>query len=836
MMHQFNSGYYLLFTMFEKEINLISKMKKHILYVLSLTIIISACSQNKSMVQFQTEFARIGIDSRGYVTEIQDLKNHKNYVATDTIAPLLSCRINGEMIYPVSALFENGILTIHFDGELEAKIKMEENPSHINLELKEFSHSENVELIAWGPFPTTIRKIIGETVGVVRDDDFAIGIQALNPKTLGGFPWTDNDCMPQFDIFEQEDYSDLSEENKRETLYRVEAAKPEKFGSTLQAYCRNRFQERIISNLSHEKYISPAFDDGGIIGSKIALFGCPVEQALETLGKIEIEEGLPHPTIDGVWLKEAKSASAAYLIYDFGEATIDQAIEYTKKAGLRYLYHSGPFKNWGHFELNENAFPHGWDGLKICVEKAKKEGIFIGVHTLSNFITTNDPYATPVPDPRLGKIGSSVLSNNINSTQTEIPVESPDFFNQYENNNLHTVMIGEELIRYDKVSETAPWRLLNCLRGAWETKANSHNKGKTVSMLADHGYKTFLTNPELSIEMSKRIAELYNYCGLRQISFDGLEGNRSTGMGNYGEILFTKTWWDNLIDDEKSHMITDASRTTHYFWHIYTRMNWGEPWYAGFRESQTEYRLKNQQYFLRNLMPGMLGWFSMRNNTPVEDIEWMLARSAAFNAGYAFVSGDRPFQTNGQTNEILKLIGEWEKARMANAFTEQQKELMKDIKNEFHLETIGKNNWNLYPVYSFKFKHEDREKQPGEPLFSTFKFENPEDNNVVSFILTAQDATISNIKLEIDNCCEVNLPIKLNAGESVRYTGGKNAFILDENLQKKGEFPVNASSLQIRKGNHSFTFDCSFSEKGKEPAAKFEVRMFGKAEEIKANE
>ena len=106
-------------------------------------------------------------------------------------------------------------------------------------------------------------------------------------------------------------------------------------------------------------------------------------------------------------------------------------------------------------------------------------------------------------------------------------------------------------------------------------------------------------------------------------------------MGNYGEILFTKTWWDNLNEDEKSQMIIDASRTSHFFWHIYSRMNWGEPWYAGFRESQTEYRIKNQKYFQRNLMPGMLGWFSMRNNTPVEDIEWMLARSAGYNAGYA---------------------------------------------------------------------------------------------------------------------------------------------------------------------------------------------------------
>ena len=195
----------------------------------------------------------------------------------------------------------------------------------------ECNDPEKVDLVVWGPFPTTINKSIGETVGVVRGEQFALGIQALNPKTLGGYPWTDNDCMPQFDIFEQEDYSDLSEENKRETLYRVEAAKPENFGSTLQAYCRNRFEERIITNLNHEKYVSPVFDDGGIVGSKIALFGCPVEKTLETLGEIEIAEGLPHPTIDGEWGKQLNPHRRHILFTDSTKKILMKPLHTLKK-------------------------------------------------------------------------------------------------------------------------------------------------------------------------------------------------------------------------------------------------------------------------------------------------------------------------------------------------------------------------------------------------------------------------------------------------------------------------------------------------------------------------
>ena len=62
-----------------------------------------------------------------------------------------------------------------------------------------------------------------------------------------------------------------------------------------------------------------------------------------------------------------------------------------------------------HFDLNDR-FPSGREGLRDVVERAEARGIHVGVHTLSNFITTNDPYVTPVPDPRLARVGSSRLA------------------------------------------------------------------------------------------------------------------------------------------------------------------------------------------------------------------------------------------------------------------------------------------------------------------------------------------------------------------------------------------------------------------------------------------
>ena len=83
--------------------------------------------------------------------------------------------------------------------------------------------------------------------------------------------------------------------------------------------------------------------------------------------------------------------------------------------------------------------------------------------------------------------------------------------------------------------------------------------------------------------------------------------------------------------------------------------DWGEPWYGGFRESQTEYRFKNQAYFKRNYMPGMLGWFKMTPETSIEDIEWLLARASGYDAGYAFVASLESIEKRTQRNPGIEV-------------------------------------------------------------------------------------------------------------------------------------------------------------------------------------
>lgn len=792
---------------------------------------------SQAQVSFETTTMSIKINAEGHLESLQDKKG-REYVATDELSPLLAVMANGKLLLPDRMEWRKSSSTIllHYpEWKGKASIRVTNKKDYIIFELTRMDDNASVEYVVWGPYPTVIRKRIGETVGTVWNDSFGIGLQALNIKTLGGYPTNDNDVEPSFDIFsESSGLKDISPDKK--VLYRGQTAKLTAFGSVIQAYCRNRNKTKIISNWGHDKYVVPAYpEDGGVVGTKIALWGAPQDQLLSVIEKIELGEHLPHPVIDGVWAKRSPAATSSYLIMGFGEQTLDEALDLTKKAGLKYLYHPGPFETWGHFKLNTKEFPDNWQSMKRCVDIAARQGVDLGVHTLSSFITTNDPFVTPVPDKRLAKVGSSTIVSPVDEKATVITIQSPEFFNQMKNNNLKTVMLGSELIRYRDVSATEPWQLLDCVRGAFGTKMQSHQAGDTISKLMDHGYKVFLPDMALQNEIASNIAALFNATGLKQISFDGLEGSWSTGMGQYARQLFVKKWYDLLKPELKGHVINDASGPGHYFWHIFTRMNWGEPWYAGFRESQTRYRLKNQEYYYRNLIPRMLGWFKLGSVTSMEDLEWLLARAAGFDAGFGLSASLDDLKKNGRLNELLNTISEWEKARLSGAFNAVQKEALQDINKEFHLAKADGNAWQLYPVHTATIQHLQKIRQPGEPIYSENNFNNPFEEQPLRFIahITGEPSSAAwdEPSIEVNNYAKLELPFSVSKGQWL-VCDGKAIRLFDEHWKMVSE----TTSLKIPviiKGDNKILTDGAVTGE-QSPVVKIEFRTMGKGERITA--
>jgi hypothetical protein len=177
--------------------------------------------------------------------------------------------------------------------------------------------------------------------------------------------------------------------------------------------------------------------------------------------------------------------------------------------------------------------------------------------------------------------------------------------------------------------------------------------------------------------------------------------------------------------------------------------------------------------------------------------------------------------------QLLDAIREWELARNSNAFTKEQQEKLKNPKNEFHLEKLQEGKWSLY-TYSNSpvFVRQQFERQPGEPTHTTWNFEQPWKEQPLQFQLnvTGTAGKVSNIKIQVDNYKEINLPVELSAGESLVCDGTKEIRIYNKNGRPKAKHTLTDSPPLMSKGSHTIIADCDFT--GDEPP-KIEVRFKG---------
>jgi hypothetical protein len=761
-------------------------------------------------VLWESDALVVMIDDAGQVASLMDQDNQVEYAAPGQKSPLLQVYRDGAFHSPQSASWneQSELLTLRY-ADAQVVLATAFKGTHITLEIIMATPLDRIERVQWGPIATSIKKNVGEVIGVVRGDQFAVGLQGLNVKTLGG----------PADSKEGRDVS------------RGRAAMPTSWGSSLQAYSFDRSRPRHVDVWGGQfpNMPVPPIPGETVVGSKVALFGVSANAALDRIGQIELAEGLPHPEYQGTWSRKNEELGRSYLIASFNEDTIDEMIAYAKRGNFLSLYHPGPFKSWGHYELSPRYFPNGEAGMTMCADKAKAAGLLIGVHTLTNFINTNDPFVTPLPDKRLAKTGSSVLVGAIGPSDTTIEVASPEYFNNTKSNWLKTVMISGELIRYGKVSDSAPWKLLDCRRGAFRTKASAHKQDAEVAKLMDHAYKVFLTNYEMQHEVAERLARLFNRTGITHFDFDGHEGCHSSGQGDFGLEMFSKVFYDTV--DHFVHNGTSNSQP--FYWHINTCCNWGEPWYGGFRSSMAQYRINNQAMLQRNFMPKMLGWFQLTPNTTLADIEWLMARSAGYNSGFAMSTSRRSLKGNPLTDMLLETIRDWEALRMQNAFTVAQRGAMRDTDREFHLAKID-GQFMLYPYIASKvYEYKHYERQPGEPTYAEWEYTQRGVKQPLQFTLAPKGAAgaIDNIAFELDNYLSFEIPFAIEAGQTLLCDGTATLRLFDAKGRQVKKHSLSAAPPSIRRGQHDIMFSCDF-EGEPAPVVDVQFKALGEGEPV----
>ena len=680
------------------------------------------------MTTFAIRDLNMTLDGRGFIVSLEVLGRE----ILKKPSPLVSLCRDDKVLVPAG-------MTLTADGC--AAITMEDGET-VSLSIREEDccltvTAERVpgDMIVFGPLSVTPDEVVGDVIGVVQAGDpdagTAFGMMAANRKTIEGVPYRYLSAFDALCGFRKELDPSVG---RVQSLHERAAAWLDGGGASLQFWAKDRSREETGRAAgAGDMLIVPLPEndpDASADGAGVLLFGCRRDEALERIGEIERLMSLPHPLMeDGEWVKTARAAMKSYLISNFSADEVDLVLDKAQAAGMDTIYHEDPFRNWGHFDWRPDLALDDADFREKVADRAAARGMKVGLHTLTNFTTTNDPWVTPIPDDRLVAMARLTLLSPMDGEQTEAFAEKHPCFSLVQ--SVNAVRIGDELVTFAaaEVSDDGV-RLTGLVRGAFGTKKAAHAAGEAVLPLRDHGYRTLFPDINLQDEFTSRLGELFNRGGAAQISYDGLEGCDYTGHELYASTRFVTDCHDRY----DHFVLNDASRLTHFNWHVHTRMNWGEPWGEAMRTGQVETRIRNQAYFRRNLFPRMLGWFLLRTAerkfeaSTREDLEWALSEAAGFDAGYAMTIRTPVMRKLGNLDLLLELIRDWDRLRLADAFTEEQKARLRDPAEEFRLEKQDERRFILFPIaISAPYTCALSEMQPGQPGGADWTADNPKE-------------------------------------------------------------------------------------------------------------
>jgi hypothetical protein len=226
-----------------------------------------------------------------------------------------------------------------------------------------------------------------------------------------------------------------------------------------------------------------------------------------------------------------------------------------------------------------------------------------------------------------------------------------------------------------------------------------------------------------------------------------------------------------------------------------------------------EYRIQNQGLFERNYLPNMLGWYLLTPATTLSDMEWMLARAAGFNAGFALATSMDAIRNNSELGPILDAIREWETARRSGVFTQAQRALMKDPKNEFHLEAAGNGAWRLSPYHeTAPFRHEKIVRQPGEPTSARWTFTTRDAKQPMQFKLrvAGDGGTIADPSFDVDRSARITFGVELQPGQTLVCEGTTTGRVYDEKGRQVRTVAASGAIPTMATGQHEVRFACEF--------------------------
>jgi hypothetical protein len=715
----------------------------------------SAGAQASTLLNLQTNYAQITLDSNGFVSSFQSRPTGKEYAVSGHLSSLLSLHEYGQpyttLVLPTSAsLASNGQqIVLNYPNGAVATINVAAMSTYFRFQLVSLASRGSVDNIVWGPLHTSISKTIGDVIGVVRNDDYAIGMWGLDDNTIAGPPSDSDSYALRYYIhssdpinnpvpapyYEGEEFgiggngsSDVAFYSHPEPYFHLYAGSgamlEPSFGSTVTYHSRDRTRSytyfySLIPDFTNNRarhQVSDPLQGVDFIGSAAAFYGCPDDLGLSTIESIILGENLPHLTYNGKWIRDPATNQPGLS----WSGPFDNAIQYATSMGLKHL--SSTSNDDGEFypsiDRSHGSVTNGavWQGsvtynnasmsYKNFAALAKQQGIgFGGLHTLSLFLQGGiSGDVTPVPSPHLQTVLRTHLVNGISATDTNIVVDDPSFLAEVgtwpEGDNSNYLQIGGEMLRYSGITTSAPYTLQGVVRGHASTAA-AHNAGDELVKLQQDAYNGFTADMTLMLDYADYYAYLMAQNGMEQIGFDGLESTLYQNQGYYGVRTFLRRFFNTYsqLTGATSFRVWPSAVFTGGWEYMNAAPLGGGPnlfnpvanqWITEGKDLRDGY---DASYY-----PPTMGGQHFDPTWSLYDVENLEAKSLGWNAAYNLYVSQAGLDQYGDRDALFAAFHAWEDARAASYFTKAQKALLQDTSLKFDLVENGPNNFTLTSI------------------------------------------------------------------------------------------------------------------------------------------
>lgn len=384
----------------------------------------------------------------------------------------------------------------------------------------------------------------------------------------------------------------------------------------------------------------------GLEGARVAVVGAPPGKMLKLLKEVlRTDPEMPLCPVAGPWAQEIRFNHGSYL-FNFGsmtESNLDDWISMAHSLGFTQIdnHGGGSFFRFGDFELNREKWPAGWDTYRGMVERLHGAGIGSIFHTYAFFIDKHSKYVTPIPDARLDAFRTFTLAEEVDATADTLTVNESTagmktITGFFEHNSV-LLHIGDELVTFGGVSQTAPWRFTGVARGALGTTAAAHPKaGRARHLKECFGLLVPDVETTLFTEIAANHAEIVNRCGFDGIYLDAIDG--CSILRGADECWY---WGDKFVMEIQKRLRKpvgmEMSSMWHHCWQYRTRWQaWDYPQRGQKRFVDLHARDVNGGL----LLPLHLGWWNFQEFNPPQiepsypDVmEFLGARLVGWEAG-----------------------------------------------------------------------------------------------------------------------------------------------------------------------------------------------------------